>query len=213
VDRTRDSNRDLFDGDRDLFGEPMVPEGFRYLDDVLTAADEARFVARFEALPLQPFEFQGYLANRRILTFGHKYVFAGQKPRADASIPDDMRPLLEIAAHISGEPLGSFEQVMVTDYPEGAGIGWHVDRPSYEHIVSISFLAPCVLRLRHKRGARWERRAAAIAPRSAYLLAGPARIAWQHSIAPQPSRRFSVTLRTFRAGKGAQSRPATDPDA
>src|ERR1700722_5555613 len=39
---------------------------------------------------------------------------------------------------------------MVTEYGPGAGIGWHRDRPSYEDIVAVSFLAPCTLRLRRR---------------------------------------------------------------
>jgi alkylated DNA repair dioxygenase AlkB len=186
----------------DLFGEPALPDGFAYMPDALSAAEEKRLVARFEKLPLKPFEFHGYLGNRRIFTWGHKYMFAGADARDDHSIPDDMRPLMEIAGRISGQPAESFAQVMVTEYAPGAGIGWHRDRPNYEDIVGISFLAPCVLRLRRKAGNAWERRTAEIAPRSAYLLHGAVRNEWQHSIAPMDRLRYSVTLRSFRPGKG-----------
>ena len=186
----------------DLFGEPVLPDGFRYRPDVISAADEKRLVARFETLPLKPFEFHGYLGNRRIFTFGHKYMFAGADADEDHSIPDDLRPLMEIAGEISGQPAERFEQIMVTEYAPGAGIGWHLDRPNYEDIVSISFLAPCALRLRRKAGDGWERRTTHIAPRSAYLLHGAVRNDWQHSIAPMEKLRYSVTLRTFREGKG-----------
>ena len=190
-------------GSLPLFGDlkpsaSQMPEGFRYIPDVISVADERALVQAFEKLPLQPFEFQGFLANRRIFTFGLKYIFAGQKPRADASIPDDLRPLAEIAAAISGKPAAAFEQLMVTEYGPGAGIGWHVDLPSYEEIVSISFLAPCTLRLRQKVGKTWERRSDLVEPRSVYLLSGPARTKWQHSIPPLNALRYSVTLRSFR---------------
>ena len=185
----------------------QMPEGFRYNPDVLSDADERALVRAFEKLPLQPFEFQGFLANRRIFTFGHKYIFAGQRPRADASIPDYLRPVIEIAATISGKPAAAFEQLMVTEYAPGAGIGWHVDRPSYEEIVSISFLAPCTLRLRQKVGGTWARRSAQIEPRSVYLLSGLARTSWQHSIPPLDALRYSVTLRIFRPEKRVRDDP------
>lgn len=172
------------------------------MPEVLSPAQEQDLVRRFEKLPLTPFEFRGYLGNRRIFSFGHKYLFAGQKPRADASIPDYLRPLAEIARAISGRPAAAFEQIMVTEYAPGAGIGWHLDRPSYEDIIGISFLAPCVLRLRRKAGQGWERRSAPIEPRSAYLLHGEVRTGWQHSIAPMDALRYSVTLRSFRPGRG-----------
>jgi alkylated DNA repair dioxygenase AlkB len=187
----------------DLFAANPLPDGFRYNPDVLSAAEEKSLVERFEKLPLKPFEFHGYLANRRIYSFGHKYIFAGQEPRSDASIPDYLRPLMHIASRISGQPADAFEQAMVTEYASGAGIGWHRDRPSYEDIVSVSFLAPCTLRLRRKVGKGWERQAVPVAPRSVYLLHGAAREEWQHSIAPMDVLRYSVTLRTFRPGKGA----------
>jgi alkylated DNA repair dioxygenase AlkB len=197
-------------GMADLFGEPDLPEGFRYTPNALSRAEEASFVQRFEKLPLKPFEFHGYLGKRRIFTFGHKYVFAGQERRADASIPDYFRPLAEIASQISGTSADGFEQVMVTEYAPGAGIGWHRDRPTYEDIVSISFLAPCMLRLRRRAGTDWERRSAYVDPRSAYLLHGPVRNSWQHSIAPMEVLRYSVTLRTFRSGHGAGHQQAKD---
>jgi hypothetical protein len=196
----------------DLFKHPdqcELPQGFRYLPDVLSPSEEASFVERFRYLLFQPFEFQGFLANRRIFTFGHKYMFAGQKPRADARIPEYFRTLTELAAKISRTSAEAFEQVMVTEYAPGAGIGWHRDRPSYEDIVAVSFLAPCTLRLRRKKGQSWERRSAYIEPRSVYLLHGSVRDDWQHSIAPMEVLRYSVTLRTFRLGKGAQDEGST----
>jgi len=193
----------------DLFGKPEppaeLPAGFRYIPDVLSSAEEKALVRQFEKLSLKPFEFHGYQGNRRIYTFGQRYIFAGQEARADASIPAYLRPLTEIASRISGAPADAFEQLMVTEYAPGAGIGWHRDRPSYEDIVAVSFLAPCMLRLRRKVGEDWERRSARIEPRSVYLLHGPVRNVWQHSIAPMDVLRYSVTLRTFRPGHGASS--------
>src|SRR5690242_1030490 len=201
-------------GMSDLFGEPglpakpstELPEGFRYIPDVLTPSQEKGLVGQFQKLPLKPFEFHGHRGNRRIYTFGHKYIFAGQEPRADVSIPDYLLPLTEIASRISGEPAGAFAQLMVTEYAPGAGIGWHLDRPSYQDIVAVSFLAPCTLRLRRKMGEGWERRFARVEPRSVYLLHGPVRYSWQHSIAPMDVLRYFVTLRTFRPERGASGK-------
>jgi hypothetical protein len=38
-----------------------------------------------------------------------------------------------------------------------------------------------------------------------YLLHGPVRNSWQHSIAPMDVLRYSVTLRTFRPGRSSSS--------
>jgi alkylated DNA repair dioxygenase AlkB len=195
----------------DLFEKAELPAGFRYMPDVISPAQERDCVARFEKLPLKPFEFHGYQGNRRIYTFGHRYVFAGQEARQDASIPDYLRPLMEIASEISGTPADGFEQIMVTEYAPGAGIGWHRDRPTYEDIVGISFLAPCVLRLRRRNGDDWERMSAHIEPRSAYLLHDKVRNVWQHSIAPMDTLRYSVTLRSFRTGHSTKDQEAAGP--
>jgi alkylated DNA repair dioxygenase AlkB len=199
------------DGMKDLFGEQELPSGFRYKPDVISDTQERDLVARFEKLDLKPFEFHGYKGNRRIYTFGHRYAFAGQEARDDARIPDYLKPLMEIAGDISGTSSAGFEQIMVTEYAPGAGIGWHRDRPTYEDIVAISFLAPCALRLRKRDGDDWERMSAHIEPRSAYLLHGKVRNVWQHSIAPMDVLRYSVTLRSFRPGHGTQEAEVGGP--
>jgi alkylated DNA repair dioxygenase AlkB len=40
-----------------------------------------------------------------------------------------------------------------------------------------------------------------VEPRSIYLLRGPARWAWQHSVAPAKSLRYSITFRTSARNK------------
>ena len=57
-------------GMSDLFGEPELPAGFRYMPEVLSAAEEKALVQRFKALPFKPFEFHGYLGNRRSTALG-----------------------------------------------------------------------------------------------------------------------------------------------
>jgi alkylated DNA repair dioxygenase AlkB len=53
------------------------------------------------------------------------------------------------------------------------------------------------LRFRRRRGDRFDRAKLDIAPRSAYLLSGEARWAWEHSIAAGDLLRFSITFRTM----------------
>jgi alkylated DNA repair dioxygenase AlkB len=45
---------------------------------------------------------------------------------------------------------------------------------------------------------KWERVNVATAPRSAYLLSGPARSVWEHSIPPVSALRYSITFRNLR---------------
>ena len=59
--------------------------------------------------------------------------------------------------------------------------------------------AACVFRLRRKTGDRWDRASFVAEPRSAYLLRGPSRTEWQHSIPSVDALRYSITFRNLRA--------------
>ena len=181
----------------DLFGVPG-PEGFAYQQELFSQDEDRAFVAKFERLPFKPFEFHGYLGNRRIVSFGYRYDYAGRALRNADAMPDFLEPLKQIAAGFSGIPAQDLQQALVTEYAPGAGIGWHRDKPMFEDVVALSFLAPCVLRLRRREGTGWTRRSVPIAPRSGYLLRGPSRDEWEHSIAPMGTLRYSVTFRSFR---------------
>lgn len=86
----------------------------------------------------------------------------------------------------------------MTEYAPGAGIGWHRDRPEFDQVVGLSLVSDATMRFRRRRGEGWERTALRLEPGSAYLLDGPARRDWQHSIAPGERLRYSVTFRTLR---------------
>lgn len=184
----------------DLFGSPAAsgPDGLQYAAELFSLADEKAFVAQFETLPFKRFEFHGYQGNRRIVSYGYRYDYAGRALRPSEAMPEFLMPLRTIAGQFSGIPAAAFEQALITEYAPGAGIGWHRDKPMYQGIVGLSFLVPCKLRLRRKAGKSWARASIKIAPRSAYVLRGPAREEWEHSIAPLEVLRYSVTFRTFR---------------
>jgi alkylated DNA repair dioxygenase AlkB len=83
----------------------------------------------------------------------------------------------------------------VTEYASAA-IGWHRDRPVFGDVIGISLGSACRFRMRRKRGEGWERASRILMPRSAYLMRGPARHEWQHSIPPVETLRYSVTFRS-----------------
>jgi alkylated DNA repair dioxygenase AlkB len=184
----------------DLFGsDDQLPAGFGYRENILSAAEESEAVGRFKMLPFKPFEFHGYLGNRRVVSFGWRYDYSGSALRESAPLPDFLLELRQSAAAFAGLPPGSLQQALVTDYSPGAGIGWHRDKPMFADVVAFSFLSSCRLRFRRKRGDGWERAARTIAPRSVYLLRGAARQEWYHSIPAVPTLRYSVTFRNFTA--------------
>jgi len=60
-------------------------------------------------------------------------------------------------------------------------------------------MSPCTFRFRRKVGSRWERASFTAEPRSAYLLNGPSRTQWEHSIPAVDHLRYSITFRNLRA--------------
>jgi alkylated DNA repair dioxygenase AlkB len=105
----------------------------------------------------------------------------------------------EQAAALAGLAPNTLEQVLVARYPPGAGIGWHRDAPMFGPVVvGVSLGAGCVLRFRRGDGPARMLRRHVLARRSAYVLSGPARAIWQHSIPPVAALRYSVTFRTVR---------------
>lgn len=171
--------------------------GFACWPDVFTAMEERTWLREIEALPFKPFEFHGYLGKRRIVSFGWRYDYSGRALRPSTPMPDFLEPLRARAAAVARLDATQLQQALVTEYDASVTIGWHRDKPMFEDVVALSFLSPCRLRLRRKRGSSWERWATTIAPRSLYRLSGPARHEWEHSIRPVESKRYSVTFRTF----------------
>lgn len=185
-----------------LFGasrsKPAYPEGFRYQPEVITRDQEQSLLSEIRSLPLKPFEFQGYVGKRRTLSFGWQYDFNERQLRRTEDIPDFLLGLREIAARFADLDPRQLQHALVIEYDAGAPIGWHRDKDVFGDVVGISLLSPCTFRLRRKAGAKWERVNLVAEPRSAYLLRGPSRTEWEHSIPPVDQLRYSITFRNFR---------------
>ena len=196
----------------DLFGSESsvgkLPDGFRYQPNMLSKDQEEALVASFEKLPFKEFEFHGFEGKRRVVSFGWRYDFSkGELQKAD-DMPEFLLPVREKAASFAALSPEDIQHALLTEYGPGAPIGWHKDRAVFDKIVGISLVSPCTFRFRRKRGAKWERVSLILEPRSAYLLHGPARTEWEHSIPPVASLRYSVTFRSFRADKPLGQRNA-----
>ena len=175
-----------------------MPAGFRYAPDLIDAADEARLVAAFADLPFREFEFQGFLGKRRVVPFGFRYDYNGGGLQSAAPIPDFMLPLRERAAAFAALPPERLAHALVTEYRPGTSIGWHRDRPHYDDVIGISLSSPCIFRMRRKRDAGWERASLRVDRRSIYLMRGPSRWQWEHSIPAVDALRYSITFRSMR---------------
>ena len=186
----------LFDSGGDARGVGL-PEGFRYRVELVGPGEEAALVARVRELPFRDFEFHGHTGKRRVVSFGWHYDFTGRQLRKADDIPDFLLALRPAAAAFAGLAPRDLPHVLVTEYGPGAAIGWHKDKGVFGEVVGVSLLAPCTFRLRRAVGDEWERVNITAEPRSAYLLSGPARTEWEHSIPPVPALRYSVTFRTL----------------
>ena len=175
-----------------------LPEGFRYEADVLSREDERALLEQVRTLPFREFEFHGHLGKRRTVSFGWGYDFAAEALREAEEIPAFLLALRGRAAAFAGIATEQLQQVLVTEYDAGAGIGWHRDKAVFGDVVGISLLASCVFRLRRRVGTSWERMSIEAEPRSAYLLRGASRTEWEHSIPPVEALRYSVTFRNLR---------------
>lgn len=184
----------------DLFGHvsaPAVPQGFSYWSEVLTGAEPAAVVEELQRLDFRPYEHMGYQGFRRITAFGRRYDLERRRLETAAPWPDFLKALLVRLTGRLDLDDEAFVQALVNEYAPGAGIGWHRDRSVYGEILGVSFLAPCVMRLRRKDGPGWRRSAAPLAPGSAYRLSGETRWDWEHSISPMEALRYSITFRTL----------------
>src|ERR1044071_7350531 len=168
----------------------------RYRPELISPDEERALLDKLPELPFKEFEFHGFLGKRRTVSFGWHYDFNGGGLKEAGGLPHLLLPARHAAAEFGDLEPSALEHALLIEYKSGAGIGWHRDRPQFGDVIGISLLASCTFRLRRKAGATWERRSFTAASRSAYLLRGPSRIDWEHSIPPLEALRYSVTFRT-----------------
>jgi alkylated DNA repair dioxygenase AlkB len=186
-----------FPAQADLFGkaEPALPPGFRYQPDVVPKDVQSDLLRELPQLPLKPFDFHGFEGKRRVISYGWKYDFDSQQVRRTEDIPPFLLPVRSIAAAFAGIEPDQLQQALVTEYAPGAPIGWHRDKNVFGRIIGVSLLSAATFRLRRRFGDRWERASVIAEPGSAYVLSGPARSEWEHSIPPVDQLRYSITFR------------------
>ena len=178
---------------------PGTPEGFVYRPDFVSREEEAELAAWLGTLPFAPFQFRGYEARRRVVSYGWQYDFTRSHLQKANDIPAELLAVRARAAELAGLRPEDLQQVLLNEYLPGAPIGWHKDRPIFAEVVGISLLAPCNFRLRRRTQGGFERASVTLEPRSAYLLSGPVRSLWEHSIPPVAAHRYSITFRNFKA--------------
>jgi alkylated DNA repair dioxygenase AlkB len=185
-----------------LFGTGQeLPAGFKYQADILSSEDEPLLLDHMRQLPFKEFQFQGFVGKRRVVSYGWQYDFNERALRQAEDIPSFLLPLRETAADFAEIAPEQLAQVLLTEYDAGASIGWHRDKKMFGDVIGISLLSACRFRFRRKAGSTWERVSLMAEPRSAYLLRGPSRTEWEHSIPAVDALRYSITFRTLRQGR------------
>jgi DNA oxidative demethylase len=175
-----------------------APAGFLYYPDILRVDEETALAARVRNIEFSAVEMRGQIARRRTAHFGWIYGYESWRITPGPPLPEFLLPLRERVAGLAGVDAAALAEILVTEYPAGAAIGWHRDAPQFGLVIGVSLLSACRMRFQRSRGASRETRAVTLEPRSAYVLTAEARQQWQHSIPPMRALRYSVTFRTLR---------------
>ena len=164
-------------------------------------------IARIDGEGLSPFRFQQWTGKRLTRSFGWSYDFESGRFAPTDPLPDWLEPVKARAAAFAGLAPDQLVQALLIRYDPGAGIGWHKDRPVFEHVVGVSLGNAATLRLRQRTVSGFARAKATLAPRSIYHLAGEVRHQWEHSIAPMDVPRWSITFRSLRQTSLSETSP------
>jgi alkylated DNA repair dioxygenase AlkB len=194
-------------GQIELIPGNAQPDGFLYRADFLSRDEEVELVRSIEALPFIAPSMRGVAAKRRTVHFGRSYDFDTFRLGEAAPIPEFLLPFQQRVATMANREPAEFGEALVTEYAPGAGIGWHRDAPPFGVIVGLSLLAACTMKFRRwpvqkQPGPRIKPLSCVLEPRSAYVLDGEVRTAWQHHIPPIKQLRYSITFRTLRTRRG-----------
>jgi len=182
------------------FFEHHLPPGFQYRVHFITDAHERLLVDAIASIEFAAFEMRGVVARRRVAFFGESYDRAAARP-----MPAFLLPIRRDIAAWAGVGAESFAMALINEYRPGTPIGWHRDAPQYDIVAGLSLSSTCRMKFRPYRSpgkTTSERRVAThellLERRSAYLMTGPSRTAYEHHIPPVMEHRYSITFRTFR---------------
>jgi alkylated DNA repair protein (DNA oxidative demethylase) len=176
----------------------VVPAGLIYLDGVLSEAEEADLLSAIEHIEFEDFAMRGQRARRTVRHFGWRYRFDDRVLVPTDPLPEPFWFIRDRAAELAGVAPDRFAQALITRYPPGATIGWHRDAPPFgPTITGVSLAAPCRMRFQRVLDDVRYVHEQVLQPRSAYVLSGTARSAWEHSIPATKALRYSITFRTL----------------
>jgi alkylated DNA repair dioxygenase AlkB len=182
-----------------------VPDGFIYHQNFISEAEEHELICEIQTLHLTPFRYYQFTGKRRTASFGWQYEFGTSEITTAPDMPAFLLPVRTRAGNFFNIDPKSLIQTSIIEYSTGSPIGWHRDIPHFGVVVGISLGAACRMRFRKYNRARSKSLnrdqilSIELQPRSIYLMSGPSRESWQHSIPPVKELRYSIMMRTLRA--------------
>jgi len=196
-----------------LFASSDLPPGFLLRPDFIDADEERALVRAIALLEFSKVEMRGVVAKRRTVHYGWTYGYRSRAAEPGPDIPEFLLPLRARAAAWAAIDPDAFAEALITEYPPGAGIGWHRDAPMFGDVIAgVSLASDCRMKFRPYVSpkdltgvARPPRRAThevELPARSAYLITDAARREFEHGISETSGLRYSITFRTVRSPKG-----------
>ena len=187
----------------ELFVTPMLlPHGLVYHPEFITRAEEKDLLAAIELLPFREARFQEYFARRRVVHFHRVESGVAYDQNDDDSFSSGPMPpfIIELQQKLTRWleiDAAAFVHALVSEYRPGTPIGWHRDKPAYGMVVGLSLAGRGRMRFRPlENAARNTMVVLELEPRSLYVMQGPIRREWQHSMLPTKALRYSITFRT-----------------
>ena len=181
-------------------GPPLPPAGTTGTDFIEPARKPScsRSIA---TLPLHEARYKGYTARRRRRPLRHRLRLRRQPAAAGRAAAGEPRAAARQARGLGrlGERRGAGRARSSPSTGPAFPLGWHRDVPDFETVVGISLAGTARMRFRRYPPVQPER---ATCSRSSWRRARPtvlraeARWGWQHSVAPTPALRYSITFRT-----------------
>jgi DNA oxidative demethylase len=190
-----------------LFGDRDLPPGFHYRGDFVSEAEERDLLGEFGRLEFSQVEMRGVVARRRTVHYGFTYRYDTRAGDPGEPIPGFLLPVRTRIAEWLGVAPEALAEALVTEYRPGAPIGWHRDAPMFGDVAGISLASRSRMKFRPYvspkdlgpgQAPRRTTHEIDLEPRSAYLITGAARRAFEHSIPPVETLRYSITFRTVR---------------
>jgi DNA oxidative demethylase len=208
-----------------LFASDETPPGFHLRSEFINPAEEHALLEVIGRLEFSKVEMRGGVAKRRTVHYGWTYAYGARATSPGVAIPDFLLPLRVQAAAWAGIDGDAFGEALITEYPAGAGIGWHRDAPMFGDVIAgVSLGSGCTMKFRpyvspkdllpggersrsgHVRSPRRTTHEVELPERSAYLITGAARRDFEHSVPATRGLRYSITFRTIRSTHPRRSR-------